>query len=445
MHTSAPYSDKRSLRGPLQHWVTALCILGLGCADDAPVARDDGRPPSADVLTSTASLEEDGDDTSATAPPPAADALVSSRNASAIVGGLLFFGGFPDARGDGRVCATCHVAADSFQLTPAHVEARYQALQLRKRRDSHADDPLFRAIDADDNAEDFALLRQHALVRVVIPLPTDASGNKLVWPVDDPTATSVQLFRATPSILNVALSAPYQYDGRFATLQLQAAGALTAHAEVKGATNPRFLDDIAAFQSTRFSSVGVALLADALRRGVALPSLEPELTPLEQRGKAIFARVCGNCHGGPRMDTPLPELAAVVGLRDIGISRPVPPFATDLPFAPSPLQNKVRVWAVRVPGQEPIVRPSTDPGEVLLTGKIEDFNSFDIPSLFGIAKTAPYFRDNSAATLRDLVRHYQLLNEAVQRVVPPEAPFPVRPDTILDSDFDPLVAYLETL
>jgi cytochrome c peroxidase len=363
----------------------------------------------------------------------------------AIVGGLLFFGGFPDARGNGRVCATCHVAADAFQLTPAHVEARFQALQARKRWNRDADDPLFRSIDADDKRDDYTLLRQHALVRVVVPLPRDEHGNKLVWPLDDPAADSVELFRATPSILNVALSAPYQYDGRFATLQLQAAAALTGHAEVSGATRATFLDDVAAFQNARFSSFGVALLDAALRRGLPLPELDPELDPSQQRGKAIFARVCANCHGGPRMNEPLPELAAILGLRDIALSKPVPPFAADLPFAPSPVQSKVRMWAVRGSGQEPIVRPSSDPGEVLQTGKIENFNEFDIPSLFGIAKTAPYFRDNSAATLRDLVRHYQLLTEGLLRVIPVEAPFPIRPDPILDSDIEPLVAYLETL
>jgi hypothetical protein len=44
-----------------------------------------------------------------------------------------------------------------------------------------------------------------------------------------------------------------------------------------------------------------------------------------------------------------------------------------------------------------------------------------------------------------VVRHYQLVAEAIRRVVPPEVPFPVRPDPILDEEFAPLVAYLEEL
>jgi hypothetical protein len=41
--------------------------------------------------------------------------------------------------------------------------------------------------------------------------------------------------------------------------------------------------------------------------------------------------------------------------------------------------------------------------------------------------------------------HYQLLNEALFKVIPPDAPFPLRPDAILDSDIEPLVAYLEKI
>lgn len=85
--------------------------------------------------------------------------------------------------GNGRSCATCHVPNEAFQLAPGSVEARYQALQERRLTDPEADDPLFRSIDANDGAEDFSNLRNHALVRVFIPLPTDENGQKLVWPI----------------------------------------------------------------------------------------------------------------------------------------------------------------------------------------------------------------------------------------------------------------------
>src|SRR3954468_4297940 len=52
--------------------------------------------------------------------------------------------------GNGRSCADCHVPQDGFQLSPANAEARFQRLQARRQWNKHADDPLFRAIDADD-------------------------------------------------------------------------------------------------------------------------------------------------------------------------------------------------------------------------------------------------------------------------------------------------------
>ncbi|WP_233576909.1 cytochrome-c peroxidase [Citreicoccus inhibens] len=64
----------------------------------------------------------------------------------------------------------------------------------------------------------------------------------------------------------------------------------------------------------------------------------------------------------------------------------------------------------------PIVGPNgapqlftTDPGRALITGDPADFEAFDIPSLRGVAKTAPYFHDNSNATLVDVVNTYSRL------------------------------------
>lgn len=61
----------------------------------------------------------------------------------------------------------------------------------------------------------------------------------------------------------------------------------------------------------------------------------------------------------------------------------------------------------------PIVGPalaaqwySTDPGRALISGDPAEFEAFDVPSLRGIARTAPYFHDNSHATLAETVDTY---------------------------------------
>src|SRR5689334_7181434 len=84
-----------------------------------------------------------------------------------------------DMQGNGRSCADCHMPTDSFQLSPASAEARFQLAQWLHTWNPKAKDPLFLPIDADDfrtngaNASDFSNLRQNGLVRITFPLPSN--------------------------------------------------------------------------------------------------------------------------------------------------------------------------------------------------------------------------------------------------------------------------------
>jgi hypothetical protein len=78
-------------------------------------------------------------------------------------------------------------------------------------------------------------------------------------------------------------------------------------------------------------------------------------------------------------------------------------------------------------------RTSSDPGRALVTGfvggagPLDDWEKFDVPGLRGISRTAPYFINNSAATLEAMVDHYIELFKRVEanfvpgNVVPPIA------------------------
>lgn len=386
------------------------------------------------ALLLTAALADEQKSVSSTLNPP------SAGNADR--GEILFKEEFPKVHGNGRTCATCHVPKDGFQLTPEHVEKRFQALQERRKKNPDADDPLFRPIDANDGVQDFTNLRQHALVRIIIELPKNAQGQKLVWPVDDPDADFVSVWRSTPTVMNTAFTAPYQLDGRQPTLQSQALGALINHAEIETAPKVRLSDDVAAFEEEQFSSKSVRRLSEALASGQTPPPTDPPLTDLELRGKGFFEHHCIFCHGGPTQTVPAAFLPPAI--RDIQISRPLPPFDEGIPFAPSPLEP--RLWAFRVSGQaEPLVLPSTDPGQALLTGSPNEFNFFDVPTLYGISKTAPYFHDNSSATLEDVLRHYQHHFIGIRRIIPDFVPFPDRPDELTDDQIEPLVAYLKKI
>lgn len=317
----------------------------------------------------------------------------------------------PHKSGNGRSCATCHRPEDHFGLTPTTVEARYQALQARRQYDPHADDPLFRSIDADDFDQDFTTLRTKALVRVVLPLPLN------VTLADDPAATTVAVWRAVPTVINASLTAPYQADGRLGTLEDQARAAMQAHSEITHEPQAKTLTRLAEFQHRLFSSRGVRKLARALEAGTPLPDPAPPLTALEQQGKATFEHFCASCHGGPTQTVntdarflPIPQRGPLPGAQafvNIFVQTPRPSsLFANLPSAHLPTQD----YVVTLPnGKDQTVVTSSDPGRGLITGDIREFGRFDVPTLFGIGKTAPYFHDNSTATLEQVIEHYQAL------------------------------------
>lgn len=324
----------------------------------------------------------------------------------------------PHRTGNGRSCATCHRPEDNFALTPATVEARYQQWQARLRHDPTADDPLFRSIDADDFGQDFTTLRTKALVRVALPLESH------VTLAGDPAATSVLVWRAVPTVVNAGLTAPFQAEGRLETLHEQALGAMRAHSQITDDPRSRVLDRLAGFQSHLYSSRRVRHLARALAAGAPPPDTDPPLNELERRGKDTFTEFCGTCHGGPAKTKntdarflPVPQRGPSPGAQafvNIFVQTPrtppgppSPPFFEGLPSA----GLEEREYLVTLPNGARQSVTTSDPGRGAITGDLREFGRFDVPTLFGIRHTAPYFHDNSARTLEDVIRHYQALFE----------------------------------
>ena len=104
-------------------------------------------------------------------------------------------------------------------------------------------------------------------------------------------------------------------------------------------------------------------------------------------------------------------------------------------------------------------RTSSDPGRALLTGfvggpaPLDDWNKLDVPQLRGISKTAPYFHNNSASTLEDVIDHYMAFFTQLRVLTAPGAP-PPPPTTTDGVHFDraplpeerqALLAYLRKL
>ena len=363
------------------------------------------------------------------------------------------------------------MATDNFQLSPASVEARFRLLQLRRQFNPDADDPLFRPVDADDfrangdGASDFSNLRQNGLVRITFPLPPNI---RLIDPATNLASaeTIVDVWRSVPTVNDVSLTGPddgiawlrgpnsqggYQLDARITTLQEQALSAFMNHAQVQNVPAPQLLDDLSSFQRVLFSNHRVRVLADAVRTdGVPLPDPDPPLTPVEEEGKAVFQRACSQCHGGPGQSTPqaTPHVPPGPVIRFHRIMSQCPrPLDTGTPArfvfaACSPrLARNARTYemVLSVPTPSPagllpagtkVRRTSSDPGRALLTGfvggpaPLDDWEKFDIPGLRGIGKTAPYFHNNSAATLEEVVDHHIEFFKLVEANAAPGAPVP---------------------
>jgi hypothetical protein len=347
--------------------------------------------------------------------------------------------------------------SDSFQLSPAAARARFERLLARRERNKHADDPLFRPVDADDfrvngdEASDFSNLVENGLVRVAMPLPANV---RLLDPTTGQPSdeTEVDLWRAVMPVLNVAITGPddvdpiwppglprvpilgqdpngpnrrggFQHDARFATLQEQARGALFAYAQVSVEPSERMLDDLAAFQQTLFSSRGVKRLAGEIRSGSQFFSdPDPELDELEERGKQVFTRACAQCHGGtlhPSTSTPDAALVRPI-VRYHNIQSACPRPATD-GYSPCPprLARNARTYRIGLANGAFQTVTTSDPGRLLLTGQAADLGMLDVTQLRGISRTAPYFHNNSAATLDEVLDHYQAFFRRAARLNPP--------------------------
>jgi cytochrome c peroxidase len=321
--------------------------------------------------------------------------------------------------GNGRTCATCH-SRHTGTVSPEDAQRRFRIDPL---------DPLFAHDGSDDEDGDgvgdgagATRMLTDATVLMRIPLHPNVTLKH------DPEARFVTVRRGIPTTINTpALDPVLMADGRQPTLELQALGAIVDHAQATRSVSARELDLIATFQrDTRrfFSSPGLYAFA----RGGDAPLLPPGRTASEKRGRTFFEDLppdvstippnfkpglCATCHSGPMLNQTNQFLPL-----------PLPPgtrfqtvFVSEINEAGNPPIDFV-FHNQDVPGGV-IEVSSPDPGRALVTGRADDsnpasplstfdnLNAFKISPLRGIRHTAPYFHDNSAKTLEDVMRHYR--------------------------------------
>jgi hypothetical protein len=314
--------------------------------------------------------------------------------------------------GNGRTCVSCHMA-ENGTITLEAIAQRFAA---------NPSDELFLHDGFDDGQAGTGRILAHATIRVELPLPPH------VTLADNPAQRTIVVHRGVPTTMNApALDgrgpAALMLDLREPDLQSQALNAIRGHAQSTLEPTREQLDLIAAFQEKheRFFS---STVLRAFAGGGSAPGLPEGGTESERRGRTFFVDVsptpgskeglCGMCHSGFMLNE-----VNLFGQRETGVPAGAK-IGNALVAETNALRNPTFRFLVDGPGGRRTV-VIADPG-IMLTERsaspqITAFVPLDLhpeelagffktPSLWGVRRTAPYFHDNSAKTLREVVDHY---------------------------------------
>jgi len=343
-------------------------------------------------------------------------------------GSVMLNGNFFTPQGtNGRHCGTCHKPEDGWSIRPATVVALFNA--------SNGLDPIFvNNLDTDTPTSDMStvearwnsttMLRQGKFTRKVSP---PAVRDYTVTAASDPfgvgTTSSLWFFRRPLPTANFR-SFTVMWDGANTVGTVLRDGLIKqARSNVTGAQQgapapDAIIFDIVDFElalsNTQLVVNGVGRLdVDGAHGGPAAANAQPLVNarfdlydawassgnPLYQqiyRGQEIFnnvnvpsGRTCRGCHNAANNGQNVGG-----GIFDIGAS------------SPDVARPDMAVYTFQRNSDGAIVQ-STDPGRGIRSGNFADLNRFKTPNLRGLAARAPYFHNGIAATLTDVVRHYE--------------------------------------
>ncbi len=344
--------------------------------------------------------------------------------------------GFVDLTGEyfqpqgtnGRSCSTCHTAQNAWSINPGTV-----GLLFAQTDGTH---PLFNPLDADNPAADLSTVEARRagysmlLTRGVFRRggPPRAEREWDVVAVDDPhgfanSSLIVQWRRVMPTINFHLGSATVNWDGgntigtdQLAGLTNQATRNVTG-AQQGQAAPTQVITDIVNFETSLSTAQAVSFTAGPLDARGARGGAE-ELSRMTRaagrfdlfdawidsrvpgraqiaRGQELFnspnpgGRTCNACHNSVNNGTNIDNLLFDIRTASAEVRTPDLPLYT--------LRN-------RATGEE---RQLTDTGRGNVTGLWSDLGRFKTPTLRALAARAPYFHNGIAATLDDVVRHYE--------------------------------------
>jgi cytochrome c peroxidase len=330
---------------------------------------------------------------------------------------------------NGRSCATCHIQQEAWGINPDTLQHLFD--------ETGGLHPVFNALDADnpDTANfntvegrlaAYSMLLSRGVFRRGGPPRPNAEWELIA--VDDPHGYAnlnrlVHWRRVMPTINFPVGSATVNWDGGNTIGTDQRAGlANQVTRNIIGAQqgptpSPEVVTNIVDFTSSLFTAQlivpGVGRLdSDGARGGPEALSTMPKVAgrfdlfdawaghenPRRAqiaRGQEVFnatnanGRSCNACHNAANSGTNIGN--ALFDIRTASAEARTP----DLPLY---------TFRNRTTGE---TRQLTDAGRGNVTGLWNDLGRFKTPTLRALAARAPYFHSGTAATLGDVVRHYE--------------------------------------
>ena len=318
---------------------------------------------------------------------------------------------------NGRTCFTCHRGpADGFGLP---VPPLSDHIELT--------DPLFTGIDADAGGDPDAManLDELGLIKYRI--------NRFDPRIDvDAPFRQVFGWRKSPKLHNIGLQTGFLTDLRVRIPGDAARGAAMAHTQTGDDGFPDLIskqdsDDIEAFLLTLFSDPSLAVLRDP--NNPLFDELRDDpyaavaiVTRAQDRGRKVFDRYCFSCHDTPNVfgglanvdplaDGARPSNAiswapAVGRAYNVGVSEQNTHGLRFTEYLGENQYAPIVLPLAREDGTVEDYEVEFDIGLAMTTGRIVDVGRFKVPQLRNLAQNAPYFHDNSAASIEEVVDYF---------------------------------------
>lgn len=344
--------------------------------------------------------------------------LDTEDTSEALFEGVSLAAGGKNIVSNGRSCFTCHRGISERFGLPAPPLTDHIALT----------DPLFTGIDADAGGDPDAFdnLNERGLIKYRVnrfdPRTSDGDPFKDVF-----------AWRKSIQLLNVGLTHGFLNDLRGRNLFEAARGAVFSHTQ-NG--DDRFDDlfpvqdgnDMEAFMFSQFTDPQLAALRDPNDPMYEVLVEDPFYTvpvssKAEKRGKKVFEKYCfGACHNSPQIFAGLdnvephangerppdfPSWAPAVGKAyNVGVSER---NAHNLRFSKWLGGDDYETIVIPLANEDGSVNNHEvefDIGLAMTTGRSDDIGRFKVPQLRNLAANAPYFHDNSADTIEEVVDYF---------------------------------------